>query len=159
MRTDARMSVCLGGAGEREVASGCWDRRDDRRRLRLGVCFRCLLEPLLGRDGWPSRDRAVDAPALQDVPSWDGIVAWLSRWVTLGTRWSLEKRALQSAFDAVASDAEGGGSDSLWPIQSAKSHLEIRRVLEALLKRRCGRSSVVFTEGADSSPQDWGKCS
>ena len=30
-------------------------------------------------DGWPSRDRAVDAPALQDVPAWDGIVAWLSR--------------------------------------------------------------------------------
>ena len=34
-------------------------------------------------DGWPSRDRAVDAPALQDVPAWDGIVAWLLRWVTV----------------------------------------------------------------------------
>lgn len=34
-------------------------------------------------DGWPSRDRAVDAPALQDVPAWDGIVAWLSRRATV----------------------------------------------------------------------------
>ena len=41
------------------------------------------------------------------------------------------------------------------PIQSATSHLEIRRVLAALFARS-GRSPVVFTEGADSSPLDWG---
>jgi hypothetical protein len=42
-----------------------------------------------------------------------------------------------------------------WPTQSAMSHLEIRRVLAALLLR-CGRSPVVFTEGVDSGPLDRG---
>ena len=80
----------------------------------------------------------------------------------LALRWAYKvplepgSEALQSAFDAVASDAEGCGSDSLWPIQSATSHLEIRLVLAA---PRCGRSMVVFTEGADSSPLDWGSAS
>lgn len=52
---------------------GCWDRWEtgvdsaSARNL-------CPLMPL--GDGWPSLDRAVDEPALQDVPAWDGIVAW-----------------------------------------------------------------------------------
>ena len=40
-------------------------------------------------DGWPSLDRAVDAPALQDVPAWDGFVAWLSEGSVLTVLWSL----------------------------------------------------------------------
>jgi hypothetical protein len=54
--------------------TGCWDRRE------TGVdsawaCPRCPQLDL--GEGWPSRDRAVDAPAWQDVPAWEGIAAWL----------------------------------------------------------------------------------
>ena len=63
---------------------------------------------------------------------------------------------LQSAFDAVCKlrrrDVDLIASV---PIQTATSQSEIRRVLAALLTG-CGRSPVVFTEGFDSSPQDWG---
>jgi len=41
-------------------------------------------------DGWSSLDRAVDAPALQDVPAWDGIVAWLTSGLNRNARWSLK---------------------------------------------------------------------
>ena len=40
-------------------------------------------------DGWPSRDRAVDGPAVQDAPAWDGFVAWLSEGSVLTVLWSL----------------------------------------------------------------------
>ena len=40
-------------------------------------------------------------------------------------------KVLQSAFVASASNAEGCGLDCLWPIQSATSRSEIRRVLAA----------------------------
>jgi hypothetical protein len=46
----------------------------DRRRLRPER-FRLLrFRRSRGVDGWPSRVRAVDAPASQDVPAWEGIV-------------------------------------------------------------------------------------
>jgi hypothetical protein len=54
-------------------------------------------------------------------------------------------QAMQRGVDLIA----------IVPIQSATSRLEIRRVLAAL-SSRCGRSPVVSTEGADSSPRDWG---
>src|ERR1700749_347464 len=74
------VGVCLGA--RKGKCLGCWDRRDDRRRLRPWCSLLAPADAAWG-DGWPSRGRAVDAPALQDVPAWDGIVAWLSRSVTM----------------------------------------------------------------------------
>jgi hypothetical protein len=54
-------------------------------------------------------------------------------------------QAMQRGVDLIA----------VVPIQSATSRSEIRRVPAALFSR-CGRSPVVFTEGADPSPSDWG---
>jgi hypothetical protein len=50
-------------------------------------------------------------------------------------------QAMQRGVDLIA----------IVPIQPATSRLEIRHVLAAL-SSRCGRSLVVSTEGADSSP-------
>ena len=57
---DGRWGKVLGAgtAGSNAGVDSTWTRT---RRLRM---------PL--GDGWPSRVRAVDAPALQDVPAWEG---------------------------------------------------------------------------------------
>ena len=46
---------------------GCWDRRKGVDSARPSFAFYFL------GDGWPSRSRAVDAPALQDEPAWEGV--------------------------------------------------------------------------------------
>ena len=58
-------------------------------------------------------------------------------------------RAMERDVDLIAS----------WPIRSATSRLEIRRVLEAPPLGGCGRSTVVSTEGVDSGPPDRGSAS
>jgi hypothetical protein len=56
---------------------------------------------------WPSSDRAIDAPAPQDVLAWEGFVAWLC---ILEPGFSLAAPLLASA------GGEGGcGFDCLWP--------------------------------------------
>ena len=94
---------------------------------------RCPRMPL--GDGWPSRVRAVDAPALQDVPAWEGKL-WpgsLCRF-TLPEPSSLTAerlfrrflRSMQRDVDLIANV----------PIQSADNLLEIHRVLAALSEVR-----------------------
>jgi hypothetical protein len=106
-------------------------------------------------DGWPSRDRAVDAPAVQDVPAWDGFVAWLFEGV-VKTAWSPGEselcrvpltllRAKQRDVDLIA--------------HGQLSPQRVDRRYAAFWKHPllgCGRSTAVSTEGADSSPMDWG---
>jgi len=79
---------------------------------------RCEM-PVVRGDGWPSQVRAVDVPASQDVPARDrdcGLALSLAYQACT----SLEGVS-QRDFTAAASDAEGCGPDSQWPIQSAAS--------------------------------------
>jgi hypothetical protein len=117
-------------------APGCWDRREDRRRL-CPEAFPDTCGTTLG-DGWPSQVRAVDAPALQDVPAWEGKCGLAQRlWTGKGTNCESGKRepcrvpltllqAMQRGVDLIA----------IVPIQSATSHSEIRRVPAALIEVR-----------------------
>jgi hypothetical protein len=75
----------------------------DRRRLCPDRSC-CPLMPL--GDGWPSLVRAVDAPAVQDVPAWDGTCG-------LASSGSFQRPAesggfdLQSVLDAVCEHRRG----------------------------------------------------
>ena len=52
-------------------------------------------------DGWPSHVRAVDAPALQDVPAWEGNL-WPGSILL-----SLKLQVAVRFFDAAAIDVRG----------------------------------------------------
>ena len=128
---------------------GCWDRQVTG----VDSAPKATARHLCGwGDGWPSRVRAVDAPALQDVPAREGSAAWLRAGLLSPKE---PGKVSQRVFTVVAGSAEGCGPDSLWPIWFAVSQSEIRRVLAALFGG-CGRSTVVFTEGVDSGPLDRG---
>jgi len=127
----------------------------NRRRLRLGalpVARGCRL----GTVGRPGTERLMRLPCRmcplggRDLgPGSDGGM--------MKSCQSLEI-VLQSAFVASASNVEGCGSDCQWPNQSRNQPIgDTPRSGSPLW--RCGRSSVVFTEGADSSPTDWGSVS
>jgi hypothetical protein len=57
-------------------------------------------------DGWPSLVRAVDAPAVQDVPAWDGTCGLAS---SGETRKSLEVSTCRAFLTLIASGEEGCG--------------------------------------------------
>jgi hypothetical protein len=107
--------------------------------LRFGVRL-CSLRGWYG--GWSAWDHAVDAPATQDVPAWEGKgLAATGGYVPLGSL----REVPQSPFVAVASDGEGCGLLAFGQVRTAISHPEIRRIPEApsgrplacSLQRRC----------------------
>jgi hypothetical protein len=134
--------------------SGCWDRRetgvDSARAL-----ARCPRMPL--GDGWPSRVRAVDAPALQDVPAWEGKCGLALRVGRRVTHPEPGKGELRRApLTLLRAMREGCGSDSPWANSVCNKPLGDPPRSGSPLTR-CGRSPVVFTEGADPGPSDRGE--
>jgi len=122
VRVDARRVI-----GE---LSGCWDRRENRCRLRSGSLptARCCRLGTAGRLGTERLMRLPGRMCPLGKGSRPGSMAGYETRRSLG-------EVSQSAFVASASDAEGCGLDCLWPIQSATSRSEIRHVLAAPLLR------------------------
>jgi hypothetical protein len=126
----------------------------DRRRLRLDRS--CCPQMPLG-DGWPSLVRAVDAPAVQDVPAWDGTCGLASSGSFRDTRKSLEALTCIAFLTLIASREEGCGLNCLWAKSVCSQRIgDTPRSGSTCFTVGSGRSTVVFTEGIDPSPTDWG---
>jgi hypothetical protein len=135
---------------------GCWDRWEtgvDSAPLPLSL-RPVGINPLV--DGWPSRVRAVDAPAWQDVPAWEGKcgLALLERGPTEPAGvWS---KGCRAPLTLPATDAEGCGSDCQCANSVCRQPTGDTPRSGSPLSR-CGRSPVVFTEGSDLGPMDRGR--
>ena len=107
-------------------------------------------------DGRSASVRAVDVPALQDVPAWERSVTWPIRGCRLAPRGLLKSR--RARLPAFCGRRRGMWIDCLWPIRFAANDSEIRRTLCRVGMPR-GRLLAVFTEGVDLGPPDRGKAS
>ncbi len=106
-----------------------------------------------GTVGRPWTERLMRLPCRM-CPLGMGIVAWLFERVT-DARLEPGRSASQRVSTFAASDGGGCGLACLWAKTVCNQSIGDTPRSGSPLWRR-GRSLVVFTEGADSSPLDWG---
>ena len=93
---------------------------------------------------------------MQDVPAWDGFVAWLSEGSVLTVLWSLVIcelcRVPLTLLQAKQRDVDLIAHGQLSPQRDDRRYAVFRK--HSL--PRCGRSTAASTEGVDSGPSDRG---